>query len=236
MTGSLLDTSFEPRDAQHGTFHAVEVEYPDRAGRPVGRRCELDVVRSVDVAPGMVYRLPEGAPHSTDILSAPMPKVRGSARIGPSVDACVQPDASGGAAFDRAGKAYPRERVHSRCLASIRRPTVRAATGSSGVLAGGTLGRGRPTHNLTSRRCPISLIRCPTSSVQSRKGAPVFALDSHDASTQTVARGPRTALRNPNLFFSTSAPAGDFAFTVAQVRYFGETVGTIFTPAAPHPR
>lgn len=71
FVGSLRDTWYEAHVADGGSFHGIEVDYAKHVVRPTSRRYELDLVRTVDVLPGMVYRLPPGAPHNTDVLSVP---------------------------------------------------------------------------------------------------------------------------------------------------------------------
>lgn len=71
IVGSLRDTSFEARLADDGSFQGVEVDYAEGVIRPTSRRYELEVIRTVDVHPGTVYRLPPEAPHQTDVLQVP---------------------------------------------------------------------------------------------------------------------------------------------------------------------
>jgi hypothetical protein len=69
--GSLRDTWFEAHVADDGLFHGIEVDYADHLVRPTSRRYELEVVRTVGVLSGTVYRLPPDAPHSTEVPSVP---------------------------------------------------------------------------------------------------------------------------------------------------------------------
>jgi hypothetical protein len=71
LIGSLRDTWYEAHAADEGSFHGIEVDYANRVVRPTSQRYELDVVRTLDVLPGRVYRLPPDAPHNTDVLTVP---------------------------------------------------------------------------------------------------------------------------------------------------------------------
>jgi hypothetical protein len=71
LVGSLRDTSYRAIEVGDGEFSATQIHYPEELIKPLDERFSLIPVRSLDVAAGYVYRLPDDVPHNTEVTSLP---------------------------------------------------------------------------------------------------------------------------------------------------------------------